>query len=143
MTGNYIVKLLRKKAQHLLVLKYPWILDILDACHNLHNTIKDICNLEVFKLTITSLHDVLAFMSLSTYTLDHFDDACKKLGIGCGLEGVGETQFETVYWSLKSLIRSMDALKKVVHNKKLAIESKIFHKIFDDNDNIYKFTKNA
>ncbi len=64
-------------------------------------------------------------MSLSTYTQDHFDDARKELGIGRGLEGIGETRFGTVYWSLESLIRGMDALKKVVQNKKLAIDSEV------------------
>ena len=37
------------KAHCLLVEYYPRILNMVDACHNLHNACKDICNLPEFK----------------------------------------------------------------------------------------------
>ncbi|KAL0952949.1 hypothetical protein HGRIS_014937 [Hohenbuehelia grisea] len=80
-------------------------------------------------------------MSLSTYTADHFDDARKELKVARGLESIGETRFGTIYWSLNSLLRGMDALEKVVKNPDLCIESEVLHRIFDDEDSQHDFTQ--
>lgn len=71
----------------------------------------------------------MTFMSQSTYTLDHFDDAQRILGISKGLEGIGETRFATVYWSSLSLLRGFPAMIKVVQNKDLKIENEVHNKI--------------
>lgn len=71
----------------------------------------------------------MTFMSQSTYTLDHFDDAQRILGISKGLEGIGETRFATVYWSSLSLLRGFPAMIKVVQNKDLKIENEVRNKI--------------
>lgn len=71
----------------------------------------------------------MTFMSQSTYTLDHFDDAQRILGISKGLEGIGETCFATVYWSSLSLLRGFPAMIKVVQNKDLKIENEVRNKI--------------
>ena len=71
----------------------------------------------------------MAFMSQSTYTLDHFDDARQILGISKGLEAIGETRFATVYWSSLSLLRGFPAMIKVVQNKDLNIKNEVHNKI--------------
>lgn len=71
----------------------------------------------------------MTFMSQSTYTLDHFDDARRILGISKGLEGIGETRFATVYWSSLSLLRGFPAMIKVVQNKDLKIKNEVRNKI--------------
>ena len=71
----------------------------------------------------------MTFMSQSTYTLDHFDDARRTLGISKGLEGIGETCFATVYWSSLSMLRGLPAMVKVVQNKDLKIENEVGNKI--------------
>jgi hypothetical protein len=37
------------KAQHIVTIEHPYIFDFCDACHNIHNTCKDICAIKGFK----------------------------------------------------------------------------------------------
>jgi len=125
-----------------------------DACHNLHNACKDICNLPEFKpvvylfnlgriqtdvlarQVISQMREVLAFMSLSSYTLDYFDVAREKLHIERGLQSIGETRFGTIYWSLDSVLEGMPAFINIVQDESLGIESEVgphFQK-FQDNE---------
>ena len=124
------------------------LLDMADACHNLHNACKDICNLDEFKEVrytcfshvfkhgyllatytiikiISQLRELLAFMSLSSFTQDHFDLAREELHIPRGLQSVGETRFGTIYWSLNSIIDGIPAFKKIVRDQSIGIESQV------------------
>ncbi|KAJ7720009.1 hypothetical protein B0H16DRAFT_1700044 [Mycena metata] len=48
-------------------------------------------------------------MSLSSYSQDWYDAAREDLKISRGLQSVGETRFGTIYWSLDSVLRGIDA----------------------------------
>ncbi|KAJ7835153.1 hypothetical protein B0H13DRAFT_1539242, partial [Mycena leptocephala] len=102
------------RGRGLAVALFPRIFDLSDACHNLHSACKDICNIPVFKLIIADLREVLATMSLSSYSQDWFDLARKSLDISRGLESVRETRFATIYWSLDSTLRRIPAFKSIV-----------------------------
>ncbi|KAJ3558474.1 hypothetical protein NP233_g11501 [Leucocoprinus birnbaumii] len=121
-----------KKARKLLSDRYPRILNFADACHNLQNATKDISALPDFKKTIAELRKLLAFMSLSTYSLDHYNLARKRLGISHGLQSIGETRFATVYWSLESVTTGIEAFKAITRDPKLQIESDILIRLFGD-----------
>ncbi|KAJ7937531.1 hypothetical protein B0H13DRAFT_1852504 [Mycena leptocephala] len=91
-TGDYFAELLRKwilkigpnricatasdnagptnKGRALAVDEFPRLLDFADACHNLHNGCKDICNIPAVAPVIAELKELLAFMSLSSYSQD-------------------------------------------------------------------------
>jgi hypothetical protein len=129
------------KGRLLTVKEFPRLFNFADACHNLHNTIKDICNIEAFQPVrpdinirlpsnicmqiIAKIKELLAFMSLSTYSHDWFDTAREELKISRGLQSVGETRFGTIYWSLDSILRGIPAFISIVRNPKLGIESEV------------------
>ena len=95
-TGN------TRKGRGLTVTKWPQNLDLLDACHLLSNTGKDICRLPEFKEVshlyprnnscliwmqpITEMQSILAFLSKSGYTREHLDAQRAKLKIRRGIE---------------------------------------------------------
>ncbi|KAF8981148.1 hypothetical protein BDQ17DRAFT_1394259 [Cyathus striatus] len=89
--------------------------------------------------TISQLHDLLTFMSLSTYTYDHYKAACSDLGITHGFQWIGKTRFATIFWSVDSMLKGIDALKQIARNTSLGIESEIIHSVFDDDDITYNF----
>ncbi|KAI6023515.1 ribonuclease H-like domain-containing protein [Pisolithus microcarpus] len=65
-----------------------------DGCHLLNLAIKDICLLPEFGEIISQIWSILAFMSCSTYSMEHFNHH---------LEYIGETHFGTIYWSALSV----------------------------------------
>jgi hypothetical protein len=111
-----------KKAHENLCRRYPHILNFQDPCHLLNLAIKAICLLEEFKEVTTNLRQVLAFMSKSSYAMEHFDYECTKLGITRGIEGIGNTCFATMYWAGKSVQRGLPALQAIVENDTLGID---------------------
>ncbi|KAJ7079037.1 hypothetical protein C8R43DRAFT_1092890 [Mycena crocata] len=80
---------------------------------------------------IADMKEILALMSLSSYTRDWFDVARKELGISRGLESIGDTRFGTIYWSLESISRGIPAFVSIVRNPALGIDSEddedVFH----------------
>jgi len=114
-----------------------------DVCHNLHNACKDLCNIEEFKpvssvsvlfksdiililQVVTKLRELLAFMSLSTFTLDHFDKARKDCKITQGLQSIGETRFALIYWSLQSVLDGFPAFIRIAQDTSNGIDSEVF-----------------
>lgn len=74
---------------------------------------------------IGGLRDLLAFMSLSSYTLVYFDEAREDLHIERGLISIGETRFGSIYWSLNSVLDGMPAFKRIMREQSLGIESEV------------------
>jgi len=133
-TGN------TKKGQWLTAIKWPRILDLMDACHLLANTCKDISVLPEFKevshrlahgqltyaesnlQTILEIRAILAFLSRSGYTWEHLDFQHTQLGISEGIVHIGETRFGTVYWTATSVQHCLPAFMAVVKDKALDID---------------------
>ncbi|KAF8227084.1 hypothetical protein L208DRAFT_333319 [Tricholoma matsutake] len=134
-TGN------TNKGHRLFVEHLPQVLNLADACHNLHNACKDMCNLPEFQPIISQLRELLAFMSLSSYTLDWFDVAHKELHIQRGLQSVGETRFGSIYWSLDSIVQGTPAFTKIVRNADLGIDNPMLHGLFDDDEDVFTFQR--
>ena len=74
---------------------------------------------------ISQLQNLLAFMSLSSYTLDWFDVARKELHIPWGLQSVDETWFSTIYWLLDSVVQGIPVFTKIVRNTDLDIDNAV------------------
>ncbi len=74
-------------------------------------------------------------MGQSTYALDHFDHERTRLGIGCGLESIGNTRFGTIYWSAESVLRGIDALVNIVRNTALKFDNEVS---LTDNVTVFK-----
>lgn len=66
---------------------------------------------------IGQFRDILAFMSLSTYTLAYFDEAREDLHIDRGLMSIGETGFGSIYWSLNSVLDGIPAFQQIMSNQ--------------------------
>lgn len=96
-----------------------------DACHNLQNATKDLCALGAFQKTISNLRELLSFMSLSTYTLDHYNITRNKHNVSHGLQSVGETRFATIYWSLESVLAGIDVFTEITRSPTLGIKSEV------------------
>jgi len=65
-------------------------------------------------------------MSFSTYTLDFFDLAREELGIGRGLQSIGETRFLIIYWSIDSVLQGFPAFTKIARERiKNGIDSEV------------------
>jgi hypothetical protein len=139
-TGN------TSKGRRLTSTKYPHILNLQDADHELSLTINEICSLDFFKpvrerscpqlqLTdvkaqvISTLRGVVAHMNKSTYTMEHFDYQRKKMGIGRGLESIGDTRFGTLYWSGQAVIRGLPALKVIIADDNLQTNIPVSHNV--------------
>ncbi|KAJ7727478.1 hypothetical protein B0H16DRAFT_1331541, partial [Mycena metata] len=123
--------------------KYSQILDFADACHNLHNACRDICNIPAFQPIILDLREILAFMSLSTYSQDWYDAAREDLKISRGLQSVGETRFGTIYWSLDSVLRGIDAFVSIVRNPNIGLDSEfqVLRRHFLDDEDVFKLRR--
>ncbi|KAJ6575716.1 hypothetical protein DFH09DRAFT_827321, partial [Mycena vulgaris] len=106
-----------RKGRDLMVTKFLQIFDFADACHNLHNACKDICNIPVFQ---------------------PFDEMRKSLGISRGLQSVGETCFATIYRSLDSALRGIPEFYSIVRNRTLGIDAE---KHFLDDEDVYRFRR--
>ena len=65
-------------------------------------------------------------MSLSTYTLDHFDKAQQDCNITQGLQLIGETRFALIYWSLQSVLNGFPAFTQIARDTSNGIDSEVF-----------------
>ena len=71
------------------------------------------------------MRELLAVMSLSSYTLDWFDVARKELYIQRSLQSVGETRFGSIYWSLDSVVQGIPAFTIIVCKSDLSIDNMV------------------
>ena len=126
-TGN------TRKARRLLCERYPHILNLQDACHLLNLGIKAIALLPEFENVIHQIRTILAFMSQSSYAMEHFDHQRDQLGISRGLESIGETRFGTIYWAGRSVQRGLPAFRAIIEDESLGINiavSEIIQKFY-------------
>ncbi|KAJ7712808.1 ribonuclease H-like domain-containing protein [Mycena metata] len=98
---------------------------------------------ELFMKIILDLREILAFMSLSSYSQDWYDAAREDLKISRGLQSVGETRFGTIYWSLDSVLRGIDAFVSIVRNPNIGLDSEVIHALlhFLDDEDVFKLRR--
>ncbi|KAF9224251.1 hypothetical protein BS17DRAFT_704037, partial [Gyrodon lividus] len=118
------------KACKILCQCFPHILNMQDTCHRLNLGIKAACLLPQFTEIISQLHRILVFMSQSTYVTEHYNHEHSKIGITHGLEAIGDTRFETIYWAGKSVQRGLAAFQAIVENKALGIDIASLNDLF-------------
>jgi len=53
--------------------------------------------------------------------MECFDHQRAKMGIGCGLETIGDTRFGTIYWSGESVMRGLPAFRVIIEDEALQI----------------------
>ncbi|EED78338.1 predicted protein [Postia placenta Mad-698-R] len=119
-TGN------TRKAWQLIRMMFTHIFNMQDSCHEMNLALGQISELPEFKdvrtslpyyvitLVISDMRAILAFMNKSTYTMEHFNDACKSLNITIGLAAIGDTRFATLTWTAISVRECLPAFRKIV-----------------------------
>ncbi|KAF8602259.1 hypothetical protein BDV93DRAFT_444591 [Ceratobasidium sp. AG-I] len=120
-TGN------TRLARTLIHKTYPTIIMLPDLCHQLHNTLKDICGLDYFaEVCIYCIHlclqSVIRYFSKSIYGATHLNSTCQHMDISGGFESAGQTRFGGWYYCVKSVRRRLPAIEKIVHSGVLEVE---------------------
>ncbi|KAF8596491.1 hypothetical protein BDV93DRAFT_454747, partial [Ceratobasidium sp. AG-I] len=115
-TGN------TRLARELIHKCYPTIIILADPCHQLHNAIKDICNLDYFKEYRPYMSDVLSFFSKSTIAATHFHSIRKRRGIKQSPEKPGKTRFAGWHYTSKSLRCCLPAIEELVESDVIEIK---------------------
>ncbi|KAJ3919319.1 ribonuclease H-like domain-containing protein [Lentinula edodes] len=108
----------------------PTVMGLGDACHHLHNTTKDITNLEEFKPVISVLRSTIKHFSHSNYGARELRKACADNGITEGLVKIGRTRFATHYSAAVSLDRCFPQIQSLLVDKVIQPKKKDFAKIF-------------
>ncbi|KDQ16586.1 hypothetical protein BOTBODRAFT_107033 [Botryobasidium botryosum FD-172 SS1] len=118
-TGN------TKLARELVAQEIPTIIILADPCHHLNNTIKDICKIGHFK-EVSICHSFLfskcikhprkvtKHFRMSSYASTHLAATRRKLEIGQGLVSAGKTRFGSIYYSLKSVVRCLPPIRRLI-----------------------------
>ncbi|TBU55402.1 ribonuclease H-like domain-containing protein [Dichomitus squalens] len=119
-TGN------TRKARELLAKSIPGLINMLDCCHHLHNTSKDITNLSDFKTMISNLRKIVKYFRKSPLAAALLTDARMEEGIARGLQSVGRTRFATFYWSAESLKSSLPVMRQLVSSGKISLKNATF-----------------
>ncbi|KAG2131747.1 hypothetical protein DEU56DRAFT_953211, partial [Suillus clintonianus] len=81
-------------------------------------------------IVIQQVRTILAHMSRSSYTMEHYDQKRADLGISRGLEAIGDTRFGTIYWAALSIQRGLPAFQAVVEDTDLGIDIASLNDIF-------------
>lgn len=70
---------------------------------------------------------ILTLMHQSTYTMEHFNEARKALGISRGLTTIGNTRFWTYVSAVESVHRCLPAFRAIIKDRKLSIDISVRH----------------
>ncbi|KAB5589446.1 hypothetical protein CTheo_7114 [Ceratobasidium theobromae] len=91
-------------ARELLAERFPWLIILPDPCHQMNNTAKDICELDVFGDANGKLRSIIRFFRKSSYASHHLSAWRIILGVSKGLVSIGRTRFLTLYYAIQSLL---------------------------------------
>ncbi|KAF8124091.1 ribonuclease H-like domain-containing protein, partial [Boletus edulis] len=109
-----------KNSRHDIVSEIPTILDLNDACHHLHNTIKDVTKLPEFQWMLSRLRPTLKHFSKSSHSVAHLrqerrvdnDDQTVR-----ALQKIGNTRFGTHWMAATSLEQCLPNIRGLVEKK--------------------------
>ncbi|KAI0327039.1 hypothetical protein GY45DRAFT_1257848 [Cubamyces sp. BRFM 1775] len=133
-TGN------TRKARDLLVRELPAILNLLDCCHHLHNTSKDITRLSDFNEVISNLRKIIKYFKKSNISATELALGRAEEGGIRGLQSIGKTRFATVYWSAESLRVCLPVLRRLVKTNRLILKDVGFDKGLLEEGNMASMT---
>ncbi|KIJ07798.1 hypothetical protein PAXINDRAFT_89809 [Paxillus involutus ATCC 200175] len=81
---------------------------------------------------LDQIRTILAFMSRSSYAMEHFDHKRHLLGIARGLEAIGDTRFGTLYWAGRSIQRGLPAFRAIIEQESLGISIGSLNELFTE-----------
>ncbi|KAI0643696.1 ribonuclease H-like domain-containing protein [Trametes meyenii] len=115
-TGN------TRKARELLVRKIPTMLNLLDCCHHLHNTAKDVTKLSEFQGFVSNLRKIIKYFKKSTIAATELSLSRVEEGGLRTLQSIGKTRFATVFWSAESLRNCFPTIRRLVATGRLNLK---------------------
>ncbi|KAG9077593.1 hypothetical protein FS749_010512 [Ceratobasidium sp. UAMH 11750] len=89
-------------AKELLADDFPWLIIFPDSCHQMNNTAKDICSLEIFADANSKLRIVIRYFRRSSHASHHLTALRIIYGILVGLIAIGKTRFLTWYYAISN-----------------------------------------
>ncbi|KAJ7077040.1 hypothetical protein C8R44DRAFT_896418 [Mycena epipterygia] len=98
------------------------MLNLADPNHHLNNTLKDICLIPYFKLTIKILRGAIRHFNQSKQSKAMLKQLRMDDSIGRGLETIGKTRFATLTWSAISLRRNLGPVSYLCTNGQVEIK---------------------
>ncbi|KAF8600686.1 hypothetical protein BDV93DRAFT_608572 [Ceratobasidium sp. AG-I] len=117
-TGN------TRLARELLATNCPWLIILPDPCHQMNNTAKDICDLEVFVDANRKMRIVIRFFRKSSYASHHLDNWRIILGVVKGLVSIGKTRFLTLYYAIHALIPCIPIIVQLIKTGVISVNPK-------------------
>ncbi|EJD34141.1 hypothetical protein AURDEDRAFT_27591, partial [Auricularia subglabra TFB-10046 SS5] len=118
-TGN------TRKARELLEEESGIIIGLADVPHHLNLTLKDICALKHFAVTISNSRVLLRYFSLSSFGTQRLEGQAQSDGVTRGLEGIGKTRFASINRAGVSILRNLPSIKTLVNENIIFTSSKV------------------
>ncbi|KAF8593427.1 hypothetical protein BDV93DRAFT_461223, partial [Ceratobasidium sp. AG-I] len=103
-----------RAARNLLAQQYPWLITLVDACHQQNNTAKDIGNLPHFRTCSSQLRSIASFFHSSTYAKRHLAALCVRHHVPGAISTIGNTRFATYYYSGQSTLRCLPLILELL-----------------------------
>jgi hypothetical protein len=103
-----------RAARNLLAQQYPWLITLVDACHQQNNTAKDIGNLPYFRLCSSQLRSIVTFFHSSTCAKRHLAALSVLRHVHGAIISIGKTRFATYYYSAQSTLRCLPLILELI-----------------------------
>ncbi|QRV97932.1 hypothetical protein RhiJN_25951 [Ceratobasidium sp. AG-Ba] len=115
-------------AREMIHSKYPTIIVLPDPCHQLHNAVKDIVQLEYFDECRQRCIAIWGYFSKSSFGTAHLDSTQGMTGIEGGFAKPGITRFAGWYYGSTSVQRNLPAVEQIIQNGVIDVEK--VHKLY-------------
>ncbi|KAJ7254285.1 hypothetical protein C8J57DRAFT_1076371, partial [Mycena rebaudengoi] len=129
-----------RAAKRLLVLLFPWIINIYDPCHNLNLMMKDLGKL--FKKDLVVVSGLSNYFGKSNIGTHHLTTERKKMNIGEGMKSSSETRFSTTYIQSLAVHTCMPAINSCYRSGKLLFDTKAVSHFLGETSAHYVFMAN-
>ncbi|KAF9440076.1 hypothetical protein P691DRAFT_618535, partial [Macrolepiota fuliginosa MF-IS2] len=92
----------------------PFVIDLHDCCHTMHNTTKDIMALSDFKSVISMMSWIINYFSKSPLGTTELAQLHEHTGVSEGLVKIGKTQFATHYSAAVALAKCLPIIQSLI-----------------------------
>ncbi|KAG9094907.1 hypothetical protein FS749_011540 [Ceratobasidium sp. UAMH 11750] len=103
-------------AKELLADDFPWLIIFPDSCHQMNDTAKGICSLEIFADANSKLRIVIRYFRRSFYASHHLTALRIIYGILIGLIAIGKTRFLTWYYAISAFLPCLAPILELIKN---------------------------
>ncbi|KAG9095830.1 hypothetical protein FRC06_009372, partial [Ceratobasidium sp. 370] len=109
-------------AKELLADDFPWLIIFPDSCHQMNNTAKDICSLEIFAETNSKLRIVIRYFRRSSHASHHLTALRIIYRILIGLISISKTRFRTWYYAIKPFLPYLAPILDLIKSQVILVK---------------------